>query len=468
MASSGLAATRAAAVELLNEAKISGPAERGTALQQVAELVVRKEPALISEFLPSLCELQIDAAAAVRRVVAGVMEDVARATDLPTDFLQCEQCLLALLSDDATAVVKRSISAATAVHRAVLDQLRRGRWPAAALEDCWAKAAAMRERITGLLTSEGVSGPVRTLAVKFVEGAVLSYTDSQRLSCRSPTAEQLCADADKQVWPRSWGLLRPATGLPNQVLLVAMQTAVEVSRQRPQYYATVARAFYELGSSGAYLVGSGAGPEASIAHALKKHLIELIRARAKEAAEFRSQLVEAMSVIGAADDAAEAVRKAEKSARREQRSRAADVEMGAEADAAVAVAPAAAAPPEAAETGAVELHQVRVLLAALLAKGDTATLRGFVDQLPGGVLADVVVASMEHLPAGENAGSSAGLASLLGQLDGAAAAEAAEDAKEAAGEAATPAATQATKPVVKAEVKAEDSAKGEAPPAPAK
>lgn len=69
------------------------------------------------------------------------------------------------------------------------------------------------------------------------------------------------------------GLLRPATGLPNQVLLVAMQTAVEVSRQRPQYYATVARAFYELGSSGAYLVGSGAGPEASIAHALKKHLI---------------------------------------------------------------------------------------------------------------------------------------------------------------------------------------------------
>lgn len=63
----------------------------------------------------------------------------------------------------------------------------------------------MRERITGLLTSEGVSGPVRTLAVKFVEGAVLSYTDSQRLSCRSPTAEQLCADADKQVCARALG-----------------------------------------------------------------------------------------------------------------------------------------------------------------------------------------------------------------------------------------------------------------------
>lgn len=67
-----------------------------------------------------------------------------------------------------------------------------------------------------------------------------------------------------------------------------------------------------------------------------------------------------MSVIGAADDAAEAVRKAEKSARREQRSRAADVEMGAEADAAVAVAPAAAAPPEAAETGALRAHGTAV------------------------------------------------------------------------------------------------------------
>jgi hypothetical protein len=68
-------------------------------------------------------------------------------------------------------------------------------------------------------------------------------------------------------------LLQPATGLPNQVLLVAMQTCWEIAKQRTQYYPTIAEAFYVLGSCGAYLVGSGTGPEASIAHALKKHLM---------------------------------------------------------------------------------------------------------------------------------------------------------------------------------------------------
>jgi hypothetical protein len=123
---------------------------------------------------------------------------------------------------------------------------------------------------------------------------------------------------------------------------------------------------------------------------------------------------------------------------------------------------------------------VRVLLAALLAKGDVATLRGFVTQLPGAVLADVVLANMEHLPASPPASEGApagpgpgpGLAALLTKLDGpdAAAAAATATASETAAATSTASAAASADPRqqdVKSEtIKAEKDAGKDTPAAP--
>lgn len=79
MASGGAEATRQRAVELLNEAKISDSKEKARLLEQVLELVARKEPGLSGAFVSEVCELQVDSAQAVRRLVAGGAEELGAA-----------------------------------------------------------------------------------------------------------------------------------------------------------------------------------------------------------------------------------------------------------------------------------------------------------------------------------------------------------------------------------------------------
>lgn len=59
---------------------------------------------------------------------------------------------------------------------------------------------------------------------------------------------------------------------PNQALIVVVQACGEVARQRPQFYALMARATLTLASSTSLVVGSGPSPQTSLAHALKKAL----------------------------------------------------------------------------------------------------------------------------------------------------------------------------------------------------
>lgn len=133
---------------------------------------------------------------------------------------------------------------------------------------------------------------------------------------------------------------------------------------------------------------------------------EMLKSRAQEAFELRGQLVEALKGMGAGDVAAEAVRKADKTARREEaakeKERRAQKKLQREED--EPGANGALGPPEPQETpqepetGQVELQQVLRVLLMLLEKGDTDTMQGFVDQLPPAVLVDVVLANIEALP----------------------------------------------------------------------
>ena len=62
------------AVELLNGAKLStDAAAKSTHLKQLAELVIRKDPSLLGEFLEPLLELQVDPAVAVRKTLVSLL-----------------------------------------------------------------------------------------------------------------------------------------------------------------------------------------------------------------------------------------------------------------------------------------------------------------------------------------------------------------------------------------------------------
>ena len=79
------------AVELLNGAKLATDAPAKTSsLKQLAELVIRKDPSLLDEFLDPLLELQVDPAVTVRKTLVGLCEEIA--TGHPAHLPKC--CLL--------------------------------------------------------------------------------------------------------------------------------------------------------------------------------------------------------------------------------------------------------------------------------------------------------------------------------------------------------------------------------------
>eukprot|EP00232_Nephroselmis_pyriformis_P006516 CAMPEP_0182895966 /NCGR_PEP_ID=MMETSP0034_2-20130328/25999_1 /TAXON_ID=156128 /ORGANISM="Nephroselmis pyriformis, Strain CCMP717" /LENGTH=70 /DNA_ID=CAMNT_0025029823 /DNA_START=87 /DNA_END=296 /DNA_ORIENTATION=+ len=68
MASRGIEHTRGMAIDRLNDAKMDGdPQSKVNKLMEVTELVVNKEPALLSEFIGEFMVLQADPAQAVRK-----------------------------------------------------------------------------------------------------------------------------------------------------------------------------------------------------------------------------------------------------------------------------------------------------------------------------------------------------------------------------------------------------------------
>eukprot|EP00192_Tetraselmis_astigmatica_P003111 CAMPEP_0117679310 /NCGR_PEP_ID=MMETSP0804-20121206/17749_1 /TAXON_ID=1074897 /ORGANISM="Tetraselmis astigmatica, Strain CCMP880" /LENGTH=586 /DNA_ID=CAMNT_0005488729 /DNA_START=387 /DNA_END=2144 /DNA_ORIENTATION=- len=435
MAASTAEATRQHAVELLNEAKISENKEKGRLLEQVIELVVRKEPSLSGDFVEGVCELQVDTSPAVRKLVAGFAEELAGVVPTVKQMHLCVACIASLLRDSANAVIKRAISAASSAHRVVVNRLAETMGMLPEEKATWEECCAAKATIYRLQGAAETPGAVRLMAVKFVETVVLLYTHPM---LRIPPGNALLShtdlveEASTQVSALA-ALLDPGGSVPNQVLIVAIQACGEIARSRPQYFGLVAKAVHAYAASADLTVGSGPGPQTSLAHTLKKILVDLLRMRVPEAGVWRQRFVDALQAIGASDAAAEAVRKAEKTARREEkeRNRAAatavvasaggDVDMGEEEEEEQeeGKAPAAAAP---AETGAEELGQVQALLVMLLEKRDMDTMRGFIEQLPPAVMADVVMANMANLPEPpppdptDPSGSAAGIDSLAGLI----------------------------------------------------
>ena len=108
--------THEQAVTALNDAKLSGDAKGKCAkLNELAELVLLKDPGLLDEFAPALLEMRVDPNAAVRKTIAGFSERIAG--EASRQIAPCASCATALLHDPTPAVVKAAVKASAAIFR---------------------------------------------------------------------------------------------------------------------------------------------------------------------------------------------------------------------------------------------------------------------------------------------------------------------------------------------------------------
>ena len=115
--------------------------QKSTHLKQLAELVIRKDPSLLGEFLEPLLELQVDPAVAVRKTLVSLCEEIA--TGNPQHLARCIATLRALLKDAAPAVVKQAAKASGPVFReALIEAATKGEGPRVPKEvtDMWTAA----------------------------------------------------------------------------------------------------------------------------------------------------------------------------------------------------------------------------------------------------------------------------------------------------------------------------------------
>jgi hypothetical protein len=108
--------SREKAIQLLNDCMLEQDANvQGSLMQDLNEILVKKDPHLIPEFMPKLLELQMYPNISIRRHLAGMLEDIGSKTStyLPEIF----DTLRTFLDDAAPAVTKRALTAGGVLYK---------------------------------------------------------------------------------------------------------------------------------------------------------------------------------------------------------------------------------------------------------------------------------------------------------------------------------------------------------------
>lgn len=412
--------TRDRAIELLNEAKLAPEAPKKTnLLQQVLELVLRKAPRLLDEFVPNLLELQVEPAPGVRKWLAGFCEQLAvpHVRFLP----QALACVQALARDSQHVVAKRAVQAASALYRkALLYTVREGPHRAGEVGPIWAAANALKSDVVGILKAHGNDG-VRLHAAKFVEGLVMmlsadgSDSASSEFSASSLpphhpflSVQQVEAEAGSLLGELLAPLGAPARDeLAGPFLIVLLTAASNLARARDALAAATLKPVLEVAVKAAD-ADQETAQAASIAHAVKQALTQTLKMGGEGVVPFREQISEVLGLLGANDAAEAAIKYADRAAQKrkhaakeEERRRASAEERAAKRIKVEdeSAGPANGSVSEPPGPTSLPFPQLLVVLSTLAAQGgDRAELWKYVEKIPNELMTDVVIANMQHLP----------------------------------------------------------------------
>uniref|UniRef100_A0A0K2TH07 Symplekin n=1 Tax=Lepeophtheirus salmonis TaxID=72036 RepID=A0A0K2TH07_LEPSM len=163
-------------VDLLNEASIETNGNvKLEKLMSVQELLVRKEPNLLDNFLDEVMGFQNDRSQDIRRFVVGFIEEACKVD--PELLPKVIKNVQILMMESGVAVQKRVIQAMTHLYKISLMWIARAKTVTEDMEAVWNEIIAIKTVILMLLDSD--NDGIRTHTVKFMEMLVITQTHEE-------------------------------------------------------------------------------------------------------------------------------------------------------------------------------------------------------------------------------------------------------------------------------------------------
>ncbi|XP_066514709.1 symplekin isoform X2 [Hoplias malabaricus] len=295
-------------VDLLNQAAFMSTDDKLTALKQVQELIINKDPSLLDNFLDEMIAFQTDKSIEVRKFVIGFIEEACkRDNEL---LLKLIANLNMLLKDESVNVIKKAILTLTQLYKVALQWLVRSKSVSEMQESCWDMVTTMKEEVLVLLDSD--NDGVRTHAIKFTESLIIT------LSPRTPDSDipkKQEGDISLDRIPKDHSYIRydvlaeegkmaleqllkfmvhPAITSIN--LTTALGSLATLARQRPMFMSEVVQAYETLHANLPPTLAKS--QVSSVRKNLKLHLVSVLRH--PSSVDFQSQISTLLLDLGMA------------------------------------------------------------------------------------------------------------------------------------------------------------------------
>ncbi|QDZ17538.1 symplekin [Chloropicon primus] len=322
------------AVEAFNELKLLGSGqEKATKVKELTELLIRVPAArgLLPEFVPELCDLQVETNAVVRKELAAFLEALG---GLPTDVLastgaaaylpKAVETLGALSRDESEKVGKRALMAGISLFTGIYKACVREH-DASQLGACWSALSDLRSSAAGTLDSRTAKGGFKVYACKYLESLVLflSEEELEKLCTSDPNlyakfnagaTEAGAAIFNLATTLTSVGGGTPSGGdVPAPVAIVLLSALGAFAKCRPDLYAQgacglLSKVADALGSEQT-AEGLSETKSAALLQTLKQVLLTLVKSdKLRDLETVRETCASSLGKIGFEDAAQQALR----------------------------------------------------------------------------------------------------------------------------------------------------------------
>ncbi|XP_026778272.3 symplekin [Pangasianodon hypophthalmus] len=295
-------------VDLLNQAALMSTDDKLTALKQVQELIINKDPSLLDNYLDEMLAFQNDKSIEVRKFVIGFIEEACkRDNEL---LLKLLGNLNMVLKDESVNVVKKAILTLTQLYKVTLQWLLRTKSISDVQEGCWDMVTQMKGEVLALLDSD--NDGVRTHAIKFTESLIITL--SPRTSDSDVPKKQegdisldkvpkdhsyirydvLCEEGKSALEQLLKFMVHPAISSIN--LTTALGSLATLARQRPMFMSEVIQAYETLHANLPPTLAKS--QVSSVRKSLKLHLVSVLRH--PSSVDFHSQISTLLLDLGMA------------------------------------------------------------------------------------------------------------------------------------------------------------------------
>ena len=139
--------------------------------------MIRKEPELISSFLPEMLEFQADRSPVVRRYLLDFLSAVIENVPTISTVLDGIRCVRSLLNDEGAATVKRALACAYHAFRAslVLVAIEENK-DSEQLTDLWKEALELKSTAASILMASDSAEGLKIASCRFVEQSAMLLT----------------------------------------------------------------------------------------------------------------------------------------------------------------------------------------------------------------------------------------------------------------------------------------------------